>query len=67
MGFQFFEYMWYHLYNLKNVKKHPWKSVTFSLKATLPHGCFSRFLNSTNGTQLHKAPHIKNNITAAQN
>ena len=22
--------IWYHLYNLKNVKKNPWRSVTFS-------------------------------------
>ena len=22
--------IWYYLYNLKNVKKHPWRSVTFS-------------------------------------
>ena len=22
--------IWYHLYNLKNMKKNPWRSVTFS-------------------------------------
>ena len=26
-----------------------------SLKVTLPHGCFSYFLNCTNGSKLHKA------------
>ena len=35
--------IWYRLYNLKNVKKHLWRSVTFSLKVRLLHGCFSRF------------------------
>ena len=42
--------IWYHLYNSKNVKN--------SKKVTLFHGCFSRFLNRTNGTKLHKASHI---------
>ena len=40
----------------KNVKKNPWRSVTFSkvylkfttlLNMTLLHGCFSCFLNCT--------------------
>ena len=50
-------------------EKHSWRSVTFSkvvgfslpatlLKATLLHGCFSRFLNCTNGSKLRKASHI---------
>ena len=50
-------------------EKHSWRSVTFSkvvgfslpatlLKATLFHGCFSRFLNCTNGSKLRKASHI---------
>ena len=39
--------IWYHLYNLKNEK----------LK--LLHGCFSRFLNCTNGTKSRKAPHLE--------
>ena len=44
----------------KNREKHPWRSDTFSivkfqgsatlLKVSLLHGCFSRFLNCTNGT-----------------
>ena len=37
----------YHMYNLKNVK------------ITLLHGCFSRFLNGTNGTESCNASHIK--------
>ena len=51
--------IWYHS-QFKKGKKHPWRSVTFSkkpstlLKVTLLHGCFSRFLNSINGTKLRK-------------
>ena len=30
----------------------------FLLKVTLLHGCFSRFLNCTNGTKSRKASHI---------
>ena len=48
--------IWYHLYNLKKSKKHPWRSATFRsvqspatlLKVTLHHGCFSHCL------KLHK-------------
>ena len=45
-------------------EKYPWRSVTFMLKpatfrkVTLLHGCFSRFLNCTNGTKSRKASHI---------
>ena len=44
----------------KKRKKHPWRSVTFnqpatSLKVTLLHGCFSRFLNCANDTKSHNA------------
>ena len=39
--------IWYHLYNFKNV-----------LKVTLLRGCFSRFLNCTNGTKSRKLLHI---------
>ena len=48
----------------KKCEKHPWRSITFSkvvgwipatsLKVTLLHGCFSRFLNCTNGTKSRK-------------
>ena len=47
----------------KKHEKHPQRSVNFSkiagLKLTLLHGCFSRFLNCTNGTKLRNAPHIR--------
>ena len=49
-------------------EKHSWMSVNFSkvtgwkpatlLKLTLLHRCFSRFLNCTNATKSHNAPHI---------
>ena len=52
----------------KKGDKHPWRSVNFSkvadlkpatlLKLTLLHGCFSLFLNCTNGTKSCNAPHI---------
>ena len=41
--------IWYHLYNLKNVKN-----------TTLLHGCFSSFLNSTNGTKSRNASQMIN-------
>ena len=55
--------IWYHLYNLKNVKNTPEEvsllvklqaKPTTLLKVTLLHGCFSRFLNCTNGTTSRK-------------
>ena len=59
--------IWYHLYNLKSVKnthgvvlilvKLQAKPATL-LKLTLPHGCFSRFLNCTNGTKSCNAPQM---------
>ena len=61
--------IWYYLYNLKNVKnthggrlilvKLQYKSATL-LKLTLLHGCFSRFLNCTNGTKSRNASQMKN-------
>ena len=39
------------------VKLHA-KSFTTLLKVTLLHGCFSRFLNCTNGTKSRKTSHI---------
>ena len=54
----------------KKREKHPWKNVVFGKvagfwPATLPkvtflHGCFSRFLNCTNGTRWCKTSHIYN-------
>ena len=50
-------------------EKHPWRSVNFRkvaglksatfLKSTLLHGCFSRVLNSTNGTKLRNVSHMR--------
>ena len=58
--------IWYHLYNFKNVKNtHGGVLILVKLKpATLLklilfHGCFSRFLNATNGTKSRNASHIK--------
>ena len=54
--------IWYHLYNLKNVKKQSWRGFTLVpptlLKVILFHGCFSRFLNCTNGTKSRKVSNI---------
>ena len=52
-----FRSIWYHLYNLKNVKSTH-GGVLLLLKVTLLHGCFSRFLNCTNGTKSHNTSHI---------
>ena len=49
--------IWYHLYNLKNVKSTH-GGVLLLLKVTLLHGCFSHFLNCTNGTKSHNTSHI---------
>ena len=46
--------IWYHLYNLKLLKKtHP----ATLLNVTLLDGCFSRFLNCANDTKLRNASH----------
>ena len=37
--------IWYHLYNLKNVKNTHGRVLILVLKLTLFHGYFSRFLN----------------------
>ena len=58
--------IWYHLYNLKNLKNTHGgvlilvKLPATLLKSTLLHGCFSRFLNCTNGTKSRSASHIPN-------
>ena len=45
--------IWYNLYKLKNVKNiHG--GVLLLVKVTLLHGCFSGFLNCTNGTKSRK-------------
>ena len=58
--------IWYHLYNLKNVK-NTYGGVLLLVKlqakilleVTLLHGCFSRFLICTNGTKSRNISHIK--------
>ena len=55
--------IWCHLYNLKNLKNTHGRVLILvklqaTLKLTLVHGCFSRFLNCTNGTKLHYASHL---------
>ena len=62
--------IWCHLNNLKKREKYPWRNANFSkvaglkpatlLNLTLLHGCFSRFLNCTNGTKSRIAPHLEN-------
>ena len=42
----------------KKHEKHSWRSVKCLLKVTLLRGCFSCFLNCTNGTKLHNASHL---------
>ena len=52
--------IWYYLYNLKKVKKHPRRSVTFSFpKSNTPPWVFFTFLNCTNGNISRKASQIK--------
>ena len=46
--------IWYHLYNLKNVK-NTHGGVLILLNLTLLHGCFSRSLNCINGTKSRNA------------
>ena len=46
----------YYLYDFKNVKNTHGGGLR--LKVTLLHGCFSRFLNCTNGTKSHKTSNI---------
>ena len=53
---------WYHLYNLRIVKKTYGGVLLLTL-----HGCFSRFLKFTNGTKLHKESHICSSITLLLN
>ena len=51
--------IWYHLYNLKNVKNtHGGVLILVKLKLTLLHGCFSRFLSCKNSAKSRNASHI---------
>ena len=47
--------IWYHLHYLKYVKNTHGGVL---LKVTLLHGCFSCFLNCTNGAKSRKVPHM---------
>ena len=49
--------IWYHLYNLKNVKNSH-GGVILLVKLAVLRSCFSCFLNCTNGTKLRKASHM---------
>ena len=49
--------IWYHLYNLKNVKNNH-GGVLLSLKVTLLHVRFSSSLNCTTDTKSRNASHI---------
>ena len=42
----------------KSTMETPEQTPTTLLKVALLHGCFSRFLNSTNGSNLRNASHI---------
>ena len=58
-----FATIWYHLYNLKNVKNtHKGALILVKpaslLKVTLFHGCSSRILNCTNDNKSRKASHF---------
>ena len=57
--------IWYHLYNLKNMRNTVLLLVKFQakpailLKTALFHGDFSRFLNCINGTKSCKTSHVQ--------
>ena len=50
--------IWYHLYNIKNVKNTHGGVLLLVLKVTPFHGCFSRFLNCSNDNKPRKATHM---------
>ena len=47
------------VYSLKNVENTHGGVLILVLKVTLLHGCFSHFLNCTNGTKLRNASHVR--------
>ena len=59
--------IWYHMYNIKNVKNTHRRIIPLGkllkpatvLKASLHHGCFFRFLNCANDNKLRKESQIK--------
>ena len=57
--------IWHHFYNLKSMKNihgGMLKIPAILLKVTLPHGFFTRFLNSANVTKSRKASHVLSNF-----
>ena len=50
--------IWCHSYNLKNVKKHPWRSATFSTKSNTPSWVFFTFSNCAHGTKSRNVPNM---------
>ena len=47
----------------KKREKHPWRSKPATLlKLTLLRGCFSNFLNFTNGTKSCNASHMRDRL-----
>ena len=63
--------IWYHSYNLKNMKNTHGgvlilKPATL-LKLTPLLGCFSHFLNCTNGTKARNAPQMFHDTTPSSN
>ena len=66
--------IWYHLYNVKNVKNTYGGVLLFVklqaaslLKVTLIQGCVSRFLNCTNGTKSRQASRSLNHLDNVKN
>ena len=60
--------IWYHLYNLKNVKNTHGGALLLvklqaSLKVTLLHG---QFLDCTNGTKSRNASHVVNSYLTSK-
>ena len=50
--------IWYHLYNLKNVKKSMKLKTCNFTKSNTPPWVFSRFLNCANGTKSRNTSHM---------
>ena len=62
ISFVIFCAIFYHLYNSTNVKNTRGGVILFVAsnfaKSNAVHGCFSRFLNCTNGTKSQNASHL---------
>ena len=51
-----------HLKNVKNTQRGLILIAKLQAEASVLHGCFSRFLNCTNGTKLRKASHTERQL-----